>query len=552
MKERGAPVTARDERTAMSGGGIVVVFVGVLLTMLMGALDQTVVTTAAWPIVRDLDPAGGLDGMSWIVVSYMLASTATQPIYGKLADLLGAKKVYVTAVVLFLVGSALCGAAQNMGELIAFRALQGVGAGGLYSVALVVIGLMTTPQQRAKFQGVGGAVIGLSTVVGPLIGGYFTESHDILGITTNWRWLFYVNLPLGALALGVVVLLLRIPVRRTNQQIDFIGAALIVAAACSVLLVTEWGGDTYAWSSPTIITMSVAAVLLSVAFVRRQRRAADPLIPLRLFKDRTVALSIPILFLVGFALIGSIVHVSMYLQVVYGYTPTQAGSRMLPMTVGFMISAIGSGIIVSKFGRYKAFPILGSVFSAGGLALLGTMDPDTSVTLLCTYIFLIGLGVGLLMQLMVLVVQNAVPRTDLGVATTTSTFFRTLGQSFGAALFGAILSARLNSTTGGAHLGNLGALPEASRHTYLVQYTDAATDVFLIAGAIMLIAAVLGLFLREMNLEELEDDPAVDEGQAGGQPAGPAAAPDAGSLPASAELPAQTGRPAVGTGPDSR
>lgn len=538
MKAGGPPVEARDERTAMSGGGVVVVFVGVLLTMLMSALDQTVVTTAAWPIVRDLDPVGGLDGMSWVVVAYMLASTATQPIYGKLADLLGAKKVYVAAVILFLVGSALCGTAQNMGQLIAFRALQGIGAGGLYSVALVVIAMMASPQQRAKFQGVGGAVIGLSTVVGPLIGGYFTESHDILGITTNWRWLFYVNLPIGVVALGVVAVLLRIPARRTSQQIDFVGAALIVAAACSVLLVTEWGGDTYAWSSPTIIGMSVAAVLLAAAFVWRQTKAADPVIPLRLFKDRTVSLSIPILFLVGFALIGSIVYVSMYLQVVYGYTPTQAGTRMLPMTVGFMISAIGSGIIVSKFGRYKVFPILGSVFSAGGLALLGTMEPDTSVTLLCAYIFLIGLGVGLLMQLVVLVVQNAVPRDDLGVATTTSTFFRTLGQSFGAALFGAILSARLNSTAGGANVGNLNDLSAAARHTYVVQYTDAATDVFLIAGAIMLIAAVLALFLREMNLEELDDDPIVDDPVED--------APIADGAPA-AELPGQEGRSAVGT-----
>lgn len=538
MKAGSAPVEARGERAAMSGGGVVVVFVGVLLTMLMSALDQTVVTTAAWPIVRDLDPAGGLDGMSWVVVAYMLASTATQPIYGKLADLLGAKNVYVSAVVLFLVGSALCGVAQNMGELIAFRALQGVGAGGLYSVSLVVIGMMTTPQQRAKFQGVGGAVIGLSTVLGPLIGGYFTESHDILGMTTNWRWLFYVNLPIGAVALGVVILMLRIPARRTSQQIDFVGAALIVAAACSVLLVTEWGGDTYAWSSPTIIGMSVGAVLLVAAFVWRQTRAADPVIPLRLFKDRTVSLSIPILFLVGFALIGSIVYVSMYLQVVYGYTPTQAGTRMLPMTVGFMISAIGSGIIVSKFGRYKVFPILGSIFSAGGLALLGTMEPDTSVSLLCAYIFLIGLGVGLLMQLMVLVVQNTVPRDDLGVATTTSTFFRTLGQSFGAALFGAILSARLNSTAGGTNVGNLDDLSDAARHTYLVQYTDAATDVFLIAGVIMLAAAVLGLFLREMNLEELDEDAVV---------ADPGEDAPAGEAAATAQLPGQEGRSAVGS-----
>lgn len=545
MGSGGSAAKVGGERTAMSGGGVVVVFVGVLLTMLMSALDQTVVTTAAWPIVRDLDRSGGVDGMAWVVIAYMLASTATQPIYGKLADVLDAKKVYVTAVLLFLGGSALCGAAQNMGQLIAFRALQGIGAGGLYSVALVVIGLMVTPRQRAKFQGVGGAVIGLSTVLGPLIGGYFTGSHHILGITTTWRWLFYVNLPIGVAALAVIVFLLRIPARGMSRQIDFTGAALVVAAACCVLLVTEWGGDTYAWSSPTIIGMAVGAAVLIAAFLWRQATAADPVIPLRLFRDRTVTLSVPMLFLVGFALIGSIVYVSMYLQVVYGYTPTEAGARMLPMTVGFMISAIGSGIVVSKFGRYKAFPILGSLFSAGGLALLGTMDTGTPVGLLCCYIFLIGLGVGLLMQLVVLVVQNAVPRDDLGVATTTATFFRTLGQSFGAAVFGAILSARLNSSGGTASPGDLDGLSKPARHTYLVHYSDAATDVFLIAGAVMLIAAVLGFFLREMDLEELDDSPVAD--YPGPEEAAAKAAAGGDTAPG-AHLPEQQGRPAVGTG----
>lgn len=500
---------------------MLLVFIAVLLTLLMSALDQTVVATAVWPIVRDLDPVHGMDNMSWIVIAYMLTSTATQPIYGKLADLFGAKAVYLVAIVLFLSGSLLCGAAGSMGQLIAFRGLQGLGAAGLYSVALIVIGLMTTPAERAKFQGIGGAVVGFSTVLGPLIGGFFTSSHHILGVSTSWRWLFYVNLPLGVVALLVVAVLLRLPRRRRGHAIDYLGAALVLSGSSGALLVTEWGGDTYSWSSPTIIWLSVASAALLGAFVWRQARATEPLLPLRLFRNRTVATATPILFLVGFALMGAIVYVSMYLQVVYDLTPTGAGMRMLAMTFGFMISVIGSGVVVSRLGRYKVFPILGILLAASGLALFGTLRADSSILLLCVYIFLIGLGIGLLMQLVVLVVQNAVHRDDLGTATTAATFFRTLGQSFWAALFGAIFTNRLHANLSHAASGSvakgansaaqLHALPPAQRAVFIDAFVHAANTLFLVAGAIMLTALVLAFLLPEMRLEELDDSPVLDD-----------------------------------------
>jgi EmrB/QacA subfamily drug resistance transporter len=524
MAEPAPPAAGRG----MSGGRVVLVFVGVLLTLLMSALDQTVVATAVWPMVYDLDPVNGLSSMSWVVIAYMLASTATQPIYGKLADLFGAKPVYLVAVILFLGGSVASGAAQTMGQLIGFRALQGLGAGGLYGVALVIIGLMTTPKQRAKFQGIGGAVVGVSTVAGPLIGGFITNDHVILGVHTSWRWLFYINLPLGAVALFVVLFLLRLPERRRSHDIDYLGAVLIAGGATSVLLLTEWGGDKYAWSSKEIIGLAIAAAVLLGGFVWRQTRAREPIMPPRLFRSRTVAVSMPILFLVGFALMGAIVYVSMYLQVVYDLTPTQSGLRMLAMTFGFMISAIGSGIIVSKLGRYKVFPIIGSILAAGGLALLSTLKADSSIVLLCVYVFLIGLGVGLLMQLVVLVVQNAVDRDDLGTATTSATFFRTLGQSFGAALFGAVLTNRLAHVLP-ADLGQgisgkdvsaaqLHALPPAARTAYIDAFVDAAGTVFLVAAIIMLASLVLAFFLPDIRLEDVDDSPDLGDDTDGTEP----------------------------------
>lgn len=509
------PESTGDERT--SGKGIGWVLLGITLTMLLSALDQTVVTTASWPIVKDLDPVHGMDLMPWVVTAYLLASTATQPVYGKVADLFGAKRVYLMATALFLVGSALCGIAGSMSQLIIFRLLQGIGAGGLYSVSLIILAAMVAPRDRAKFQGLAGVVIGLSTVLGPLVGGFLTDRHAILGTHTSWRWVFYINLPLGVLALTAVALTLKLPSHRSAERkpIDAAGALLVMAGTSALLLVAHWGGEKYAWGSAQIVALAVTAVLLLVLFVWRQTKAADPIVPLSLFRNRTVAFALPILLLVGFALMGGVVYIALYLQVVDGLTPTGAGVRLLTMTFGLMVTAIVSGNLIAKRGKFKIFPIIGTALTTIALALLGTLDTHTSTWLLESYLFVLGLGLGLLMQLLVLVVQNAVPEREIGTATTTATFFRTTGQSFGVAVFGALLASRLAHElpaggSGSVEPGALDKLSDTARSAVLEGFTHALNTVFLVAAAIMFISFVLSFFLKEMELQEIDDFAALD------------------------------------------
>lgn len=495
--------------------------VGVLLTAFLSALDQTVVSVAAYPIATSLDPDNGVQLMPWLITTYMLGSSVTQPLYGKIADLYGAKKIFIVSTVIFLVASALCGAAQTIGQLIAFRVMQGIGAGGLYSVALILLARAVPPRERAKFQGMAGLIIALATVTGPLIGGYLTGDHNFLGIETSWRWIFYVNLPIGIAGIAMVISLLDLPpVRRGSHRVDYLGALLVMAGSTLVLLTCNWGGDRYAWSDPLIIALGAGGLVLLLAFVWWESRASEPLMPLRVFRERTVAVASPMLFVVGFALMGAITYAALYLQLVRGYSSTATGLRLMPMILGILIASIGSGIVISnRNGRYKVFPVCGTLCAAAGLVVLGQLSTNSSYGLLSAGLFLLGLGLGLLMQVLVLAVQNASPEADLGSATTTASFSRTMGQSFGGAVFGAILANQFNDARAGSGDARLSApglkpeglpgLPEPARSTGMDMFVDSLDVVFIAAGVVMLAAFALSWFLKEMELREIDDLEAI-------------------------------------------
>ncbi|MFD0040332.1 DHA2 family efflux MFS transporter permease subunit [Streptomyces anulatus] len=486
---------------------VLVAIGALLLGMLLAALDQTIVSTALPTIVSEL---GGLDHLSWVVTAYLLAATAATPLWGKLGDQYGRKKLFQTAIVIFLIGSALCGVAQNMPQLIGFRALQGLGGGGLMVLSMAIVGDLVTPRERGKYQGLFGAVFGVTSVLGPLLGGFFTEH-------LSWRWVFYINLPIGVVALVVIAAVLHIPVRREKHTIDYLGTFLIASVATALVLVASLGGTTWAWSSPQIIGLAVLAVVLLVAFIAVERRAVEPVLPLKLFRMRTFALVAVISFVIGFAMFGAMTYLPTFLQVVHDITPTMSGVHMLPMVFGLLITSTGSGQIVSRTGRWKVFPILGTAITAVGLLLLHQLDENSSTWLMSAYFFVFGAGLGLVMQVLVLVAQNSVSYQDLGVATSGVTFFRSIGSAFGVAIFGTIFANRLTgqladalagqSLPAGVDAGRLaadpraiGQLPAGLRPSVLGAYSTSITDVFLYAVPVVLLAFVLAWFLREDKL----------------------------------------------------
>ncbi|MER6020796.1 MDR family MFS transporter [Streptomyces anulatus] len=486
---------------------VLVAIGALLLGMLLAALDQTIVSTALPTIVSEL---GGLDHLSWVVTAYLLAATAATPLWGKLGDQYGRKKLFQTAIVIFLIGSALCGVAQNMPQLIGFRALQGLGGGGLMVLSMAIVGDLVTPRERGKYQGLFGAVFGVTSVLGPLLGGFFTEH-------LSWRWVFYINLPIGVVALVVIAAVLHIPVRREKHTIDYLGTFLIASVATALVLVASLGGTTWAWSSPQIIGLAVLAVVLLVAFIAVERRAVEPVLPLKLFRMRTFALVAVISFVIGFAMFGAMTYLPTFLQVVHDITPTMSGVHMLPMVFGLLITSTGSGQIVSRTGRWKVFPILGTAITAVGLLLLHQLDENSSTWLMSAYFFVFGAGLGLVMQVLVLVAQNSVSYQDLGVATSGVTFFRSIGSAFGVAIFGTIFANRLTgqltdalagqSLPTGVDAGRLaadpraiGQLPADLRPSVLGAYSTSITDVFLYAVPVVLLAFVLAWFLREDRL----------------------------------------------------
>lgn len=499
-------------------GNVLVSIGALLLGMLLAALDQTIVSTALPTIVSDL---GGLDHLSWVVTAYLLAATAATPLWGKLGDQYGRKRLFQTAIVIFLIGSALCGAAQDMAQLIAFRALQGLGGGGLIVLSMAIVGDLVPPRERGRYQGLFGAVFGATSVLGPLLGGLFTQH-------LSWRWVFYVNLPVGVVALAVIAAVLHIPRTAQRHVIDYLGTFLIAAVATCLVLVASLGGTTWAWGSWQIVGLAVLGVVLALAFVAVERRAAEPVLPLKLFRVRTFTLAALISFVVGFAMFGAMTYLPTFLQVVQGISPTMSGVHMLPMVLGLLLASTASGQIVSRTGRWKVFPIAGTGITTLGLLLLHQLDEHSSTAELSGFFFVFGLGLGLVMQVLVLIVQNAVAYEDLGVATSGATFFRSIGASFGVAVFGTIFAGRLGDQLTDAFRGvqlppgisvdtleadprGIAALPSGLRPPALHAYAVSITDVFLYAAPVALLGFVLAWFLKEDRLRGSVTAPDVTE-----------------------------------------
>jgi EmrB/QacA subfamily drug resistance transporter len=488
---------------------VLVIFGALLLGLLLAALDQTIVATALPTIVGEL---GGLNHLSWVVSAYLLTATVSAPLYGKLGDLYGRKPLFQVAIAIFLVGSALSGLSQGMIELILFRAVQGLGAGGLIVGAQAIVGDVVSPRERGRYQGIFGAVFGTSSVAGPLLGGFFVEN-------LSWRWVFYINLPVGALALIVTSIALHLPTARVHRAIDYLGSALLTGGVACLILATSLGGTQYPWGSPEIISLGVASVALLAAFVFAEQRAAEPVLPLSLFGNRVFAVTSAIGFVVGFALFGAVTFLPLFLQVVSGASPTGSGLELLPMTFGVLLTSIGSGQLISRWGRYKVFPIAGTALMTIGLFLLSRMDENTGMLTRSVYMLVLGLGLGMVMQVLVLVVQNAVGYRNLGAATSAATFFRSIGGSLGVAVFGAIFSNQLAENLSrylpsgsasadidsGAVLSDPSQLQQLSapvRDGYAQAFAVSMDTVFLAAVPIALVGFVLAWFLPELPLRK--------------------------------------------------
>ena len=489
------------------------IFTALMLVLLLASLDQTIVSTALPTIVGDL---GGIEHLSWVVTSYLLASTVIGPLYGKLGDLYGRKIVLQSAIVIFLIGSALCGLSQNMFQLILFRALQGFGGGGLIVVTIAAIADVVSPRERGRYQGYFGGVFGVSTVIGPLLGGFFVDN-------LSWRWIFYVNIPIGLVALGVIASAFHAPVEHVRHAVDYLGAALLAGGLTGIVLYTSLGGTTYDWGAPQMIALVVAGALCLAAFVVVESRAKEPILPLELFRNRVFTVASVVGFIVGVALFGAVTYLPLYLQNVKGHSATEAGLLMTPMMAGVLITSIASGQLISRKGRYRPFPIIDTAVMTLGLVLLSRLEVDTSTLLAGTYMLVMGLGIGMVMQVLVLVAQNSVDYRNLGVATSGSTLFRQVGGSIGVAMFGAIFANQLaanlaaeippgTTLPAAADPAAIKHLPAALRELYVTALTDSLQPVFLTAAAVAVFAFVLTWFLREVPLRTSSRAPDIGEG----------------------------------------
>ena len=481
------------------------VFSGVALAMLMAAMDQTIVATALPTMAHDL---GSLDDLPWVVTAYLLASTSTTPIYGKLSDLYGRKRILQIAIFLFLIGSVLCAAAQTMGQLIAFRAIQGLGGGGLMALAFTIIGDVVAPRERGRYQGYIGGIFALASVAGPLLGGIFTEK-------LSWHWIFLINLPLGAAALAMTSRALgRLSTGRARPKIDFLGAALLMGTVTTLLFVVSRGGVVVPWTSPAILGLSALGVALLVAFLVHERRVEEPILPLHLFRHPVVAIANPVVAVSAMVLFAGIVFLPLRLQLVRGTSATASGLLLLPLVLGMVLGAGGGGRLIARTGRYKAVPLAGLALAAAMYLVLGLSPAVAEDALWSTLILVpLGIGLGLVMPVMTVAVQNAVDRRDLGAATASVGFFRSLGGSVGVALFGAAFAAdveaRLNAVGLPGISGRevmergiaaLGTLPDAARATALMAFEHVFSTLFLLAAALALLSFIMTLFLKELPL----------------------------------------------------
>ena len=505
---------------------ILVIMSGLMLGMFLASLDQTIVSTALPTIVGDFHRS---DLLSWVVTSYLLAATATTPLWGKLGDLFGRKHVFIICIVIFLIGSALCGVSQNMLQLIAFRALQGLGGGGLMVLAMAVIADVVPPRDRGRYQGVIGAVFGVSSVVGPLLGGFLVDN-------LNWRWVFYVNLPVGVVALFVIATALKAKNPDIRPKIDYLGTFLLAAASTCLVLITSLGGTTWSWNSVEVWGCAFGAALLIFAFVVVEQRVDEPVLPLRLFRNPVFTVCSGMGFVIGLCMFGALSYIPLYMQVVNGNSPTVSGLRLLPMMAGLLITSIGTGQLISRTGKYKIYPIIGTALTAISLVLLAQVDDTTSDTVMGAYMLLLGLGLGLVMQVLIIAVQNASDFSDLGTATSGVTYFRSIGGSFGASIFGTVLNNQLNHKISTAQAnGTLSPqfpLKEVLANPTIVRKAPAAQQpllepflhiyaislqtVYLVAAAIAVIAFLLSLFLREVPLRT--STRTSQQGEAAGPP----------------------------------
>jgi len=479
------------------------VFAGLMLVLFLAALDSAIVATALPTIVGEL---GGLAHLSWVVTAYLLAQTVVTPLYGKLGDLYGRKRVLQIAALIFLAGSALCGISRSLTQLIFFRFLQGLGGGGIIVSTQASLGDIVPARERGRYQGIFGAVFGVSSIAGPLLGGFFT-TH------LSWRWIFYINLPLGALALGVLAVTLPATAERLRRKIDYAGAALLAGALTAIVLLTDVGGTAAPWSSPLVIGLGIAGAFLLAAFVLVERRSSEPVLPLALFRNAVFTVTSGIGFVVGFALFGSVTYLPLFLQLVKGSSPTVSGLELVPMMAGMLVTSIAAGQIVSRIGRYKAFPIAGTAVLSVGLYLFSRMDATTSRLTTSVFMLVVGMGLGMVMQVLVLAVQNAVEYEELGVATSGATLFRLVGGSFGVAVLGAIFSSHLGKALARAlpagtvdleHIAPSTVLrlaPE-TRTLYLGAFAESLRMVFIVASAVAVVGFVLSWFLEERPLRE--------------------------------------------------
>lgn len=500
---------------------ILVVGTGLMAGMLLAVLNQSIVGIALPRITGEL---GGIDKLSWVVTANLLASTAVMPLWGKISDLFGRRQIFQAAIVIFVLGSLLSGLAQSMTQLVAFRALQGIGAGGLFAVAQAVIGEVIPARQRGRYQGYFSAVWGVSSIAGPLLGGLVTDGP-------GWRWIFWYNVPIGIAALVVTSYALRIPTIRREHKIDYLGATAIVAAASCVLLYLSWRGRAYGWTEGWALGLLAAGVVLAVAFVLIESRAAEPIIPLHLFGNSIFSLGNVFGFLSGLAMVGTMIYLPLYLQAVKGMSATVSGLAMLPAVVGTFASSIGSGQLITRTGRYKIYPILGAAMLVTAQWLLSSLNADSPMWQIGLYEFLFGLGIGLTMQTVTTAIQNSVLFRDLGTATSSTVFFRQLGGAFGAAVFGAILAARLESFLAEAlprqvlarippgateNVEAIHQLPPALQVQVIDAFANALHDVFLVGVPFSVVALAAALFIREIPLATGHPPDSQADADAGG------------------------------------
>ncbi|MFE9764935.1 MDR family MFS transporter [Streptomyces sp. NPDC005808] len=512
-----AGVVAEPEKQPRS---VRVVLFALMVAMMLAMLDNMIVGTAMPTIVGDL---GGLAHLSWVVTAYTLATAASTPIWGKLGDMYGRKGAFMTSIVIFLIGSALSGMAQDMEQLIGFRAIQGLGAGGLMVGVMAIIGDLIPPRERGKYQGMMAGVMALAMIAGPLVGGTITDHW-------GWRWSFYINLPLGIVALLAVSAVLHLPKKRVEGRIDYLGAGLLTLGITSIVLVTTWGGSEYAWGSARIMELIAIGVVALVGFVFVQTKAVAPVVPLHIFRSRNFTLMSVIAFITGFVMFGATLFLPLYQQSVQGASATNSGLLLLPMLGAMLVTSMVAGRVTTNTGRYKVFPLVGGALMTVGLFLLSQMDTETTRLTSGLYMAVVGAGMGCLMQITMLVAQNSVEMKDMGVASSTSTLARTLGSSFGVAIMGALFNQRVTDvmaeragalgsqvTEQSAQLdaASLAKLPAPAREAYQYAVSSGTHSAFLLGAAVAVVALLAALFVKEVPLKGAGAPKPVEDGAAG-------------------------------------